>query len=101
MPCVQVGHLSPEEIRAYMLADNRHAENAGWDLGFLAEELNDLNLTMPDLDFETIGFTLAETDSLIEGLTLATCLRAANSNPSARPRRPKPNSTTQSSGDRA
>ncbi len=69
IPCVQVGHLSPEEIRAYMLADNKHAENAGWDLELVADELNDLNLTMPDLDFDSIGFTIAETDRLIDGLT--------------------------------
>lgn len=69
IPCVKVGHLSPEEVRAYMLADNKHSENAGWDLELLADELNDLNLTMPDLDFESIGFTIAETDRLIDGLT--------------------------------
>ena len=68
IPCVQVDHLSMGEIRAYMLADNKHAENAGWDQQLLAQELSDLNLTMPDLEFDTIGFSIAEVDSLIVGL---------------------------------
>ncbi len=68
IPCVRVDHLSKYEIRAYMLADNKHAENAGWDQEVLAQELSDLNLTMPDLDFDAIGFSMAEVDSLIAGL---------------------------------
>jgi DNA modification methylase len=68
IPCVRVDHLSKDEIRAYMLADNKHAENAGWDQELLAQELSDLNLTMPDLEFDAIGFSIAEVDSLIAGL---------------------------------
>ena len=67
IPCVRVDHLSKDEIRAYMLADNKHAENAGWDQELLAQELSDLNLTMPDLEFDAIGFSIAEVDSLIAG----------------------------------
>ncbi len=63
VPCVRVDHLSKDEIRAYMLA-----ENVGWDQELLAQELSDLNLTMPDFDFDPIGFSIAETDSLIAGL---------------------------------
>ena len=70
IPCVRVDHLSKDQVRAYMLADNKHAENAGWDLELLAQELNDLNLTMPELDFDAIGFSIAETDSLIAGLAM-------------------------------
>ena len=65
IPCVRVDHLTTDEIRAYMLADNKHAENAGWDQELLAQELTDLNLTLPHLDFDAIGFTIAETDSII------------------------------------
>ena len=71
IPCVRVDHLSKDEIRAYMLADNKHAENAGWDQQLLAQELSDLNLTMPELEFDAIGFTIAEVDSLIAGLAPA------------------------------
>ena len=68
IPCVRVDHLSKDEIRAYMLADNKHAENAGWDQELLAQELSDLNLTMPDLEFDAIGFSIAEVDSIIAEL---------------------------------
>ena len=31
IPTVRVNHLSPAQIRAYVIADNKLAENAGWD----------------------------------------------------------------------
>ena len=65
IPCVRVDRLSKDEIRAYMLADNKHAENAGWDHTLLAEELKDLNLTLPEFDFDAVGFTIAEVGTLI------------------------------------
>ena len=65
IPSVRVDHLSTDEIRAYMLADNRHAENAGWDHTILAEELKDLNLTLPGLNFDAVGFTISEVDTII------------------------------------
>ncbi len=66
IPCVRVDQLSTDEIRAYMLADNKHAENAGWDHTILAEELKDLNLTLPGLNFDAVGFTISEVDTIIE-----------------------------------
>ena len=38
-PVVVLDHLTPEQRRAYVLADNKLAENAGWDLELLALEL--------------------------------------------------------------
>ena len=54
VPCVFVEHLTPEQKRAYILADNKLAELAGWDMEMLKVELGALN----DLDFDldTIGF---------------------------------------------
>ena len=40
VPTVEVGHLSPAQIRAYVIADNKLAENAGLDLKLLALERN-------------------------------------------------------------
>ena len=48
MPTLRLSHLSPAEQRAYVLADNKLAENAGWDRELLAVELQGLI----DLDFE-------------------------------------------------
>src|SRR5687768_4988934 len=39
IPTVSVDHLTPAQIRAYVIADNRLAENAGWDRELLALEL--------------------------------------------------------------
>src|SRR5438874_3696199 len=39
---IRVSHLTEEEIRAYMLADNKLAENAGWDAELLRIELGEL-----------------------------------------------------------
>jgi DNA modification methylase len=67
VPCVRLSHMTPAQKRAYVLADNKLALNAGWDDEILAEELEAL-LEM-DLDFEidVMGFTISEIDSLIEG----------------------------------
>ena len=69
VPCVRIDHMSPEQKRAYILADNRLAQNAGWDEEILATELQ--FLLTADIDFEVgvIGFETHEIDHLIEGLT--------------------------------
>ncbi|MBB3012027.1 hypothetical protein [Cupriavidus alkaliphilus] len=41
VPTVDLSHLSADERRAYILADNKLAENAGWDVDLLASELLD------------------------------------------------------------
>ena len=42
VPVVVLGHLSETQRRAYVIADNRLALNAGWDDALLADELRDL-----------------------------------------------------------
>ena len=65
VPTLRVEHLDEAEKRAYILADNRLAEEAGWDKEMLAIELQGLI----DLDFsiELTGFDLAEVDFLLDG----------------------------------
>ena len=57
-PCVFVEHLSETQKKAYILADNRLALNAGWDEEMLALEIEGLK----DLDFDVdiLGFDEAE-----------------------------------------
>lgn len=64
VPTVRLSHLSPTERRAFILADNRLAEKAGWDREILAIELQGLI----DLDFEVelTGFGTAEVDLILE-----------------------------------
>lgn len=64
VPTVELAHLSEAEKRAYVLADNRLAEKAGWDRETLAIELQ----ALVDLDFEIelTGFEIAEIDLVLE-----------------------------------
>ena len=39
VPCIRLGHLTPDQVRAYVIADNKLALNAGWDLALLGAEL--------------------------------------------------------------
>ena len=64
VPTVRVDHLSPAQIRAYVIADNRLAEKAGWDRNLLALELQELSVE-PNFDVTVTGFDTAEIDILI------------------------------------
>jgi ParB/RepB/Spo0J family partition protein len=44
VPTICLEHLSPAQIRAFMIADNKLTENASWDDRLLAEQLRDLSL---------------------------------------------------------
>ena len=66
---MRLGTLSAAQKRAYVLADNKLALNAGWDEELLAVELEGLLELDLDFDIEVTGFSIAEIDSLIEGLT--------------------------------
>ena len=50
VPTLRFAHMSEAEKRAYIIADNRLAERAGWDDDLLAIELRDL--ASLDLDFD-------------------------------------------------
>jgi len=66
VPVLRLEHMSEAQKRAYVLADNRLAELAGWDEEVLAIELQ--GLLELDFDVEVIGFETAEIDLLISGL---------------------------------
>ena len=61
--------MTEAQRRAYVLADNKLAENAGWDRELLALELQ--GLVEMDLDFEVTmtGFEIGEIDVLIGELS--------------------------------
>jgi DNA modification methylase len=64
VPTLALSHLSEAERRAYVIADNKLALNAGWDKEILAIELQ----ALVDLEFdvELTGFSLAEIDFVID-----------------------------------
>jgi DNA modification methylase len=67
VPTVRVDRLTPAQIRAYVIADNRLAENAGWDRELLALELQELSVDL-NFDVTVTGFEIAEIDLLISEL---------------------------------
>jgi ParB-like chromosome segregation protein Spo0J len=67
VPTVRVDHLTPAQIRAYIIADNRLAENAGWDRALLTLELQELSVEL-NFDVTVTGFETAEIDLLISEL---------------------------------
>jgi ParB-like chromosome segregation protein Spo0J len=64
VPCVRIETVTPDQRRAYVLADNKLALNAGWDQEILAIELQGL----VDLGFDmtVTGFSLAEADFILD-----------------------------------
>lgn len=72
LPCVEASHLTDAQRRAYVIADNKLALNAGWDDEMLRVEFADL--AEAGFDLELTGFSLDEIDGLQieeieEGLT--------------------------------
>ena len=66
VPVVRIEHMSEEQKRAYVIADNQLALNAGWDDTVLVEELQ----ALADLGFdvELTGFDMGDIDKMIEDL---------------------------------
>ncbi len=69
VPVIQLDHLSEAQARAFAIADNRLTENSSWDERLLGKALLDLSLQVPDFSLEVTGFTMAEIDIRIEGVT--------------------------------
>ena len=68
VPAIQLCHLSDAQKRALAIADNKLAENAGWNEEVLAQELHYLSEIEVDFDVTVTGFSTAEIDLLVEGL---------------------------------
>ena len=66
VPVIRLSQLSEAEKRAYVIADNKLALNAGWDEDLLALELGELATLELDFDLTITGFEMAEIDLLIE-----------------------------------
>jgi DNA modification methylase len=64
VPTIALSHMNETERRAYVIADNKLALNAGWDKEMLAIELQ--GLIDLDFDVELTGFSLAEIDLVLD-----------------------------------
>lgn len=65
VPTICLGHLSDTQRRAYVIADNRLALNAGWDEAMLRLEFADL--TDAGFDISLLGFGEDELASMMDG----------------------------------
>ncbi len=66
VPTIRLENLTEEQVRAYVLADNKLAENAGWDSEILAIELQHLlTLDCGSFDVTITGFEIPEIDLLL------------------------------------
>jgi DNA modification methylase len=65
VPVVRIRHLTAAQRRAYLVADNRLAELAGWDRELLKLELGELLIEAPELDLTVTGFEVGEIDRLL------------------------------------
>lgn len=69
VPIVRIEHMTSEQKRAYVIADNQLALNAGWDESLLAIELSEL--AELSFDVSITGFEMGEIDRLIGLLNLS------------------------------
>jgi DNA modification methylase len=68
VPTLCLDHLTPEQARAFGIADNRLTEISTWDDRLLAEQLKALSLVGLDFDIEVTGFEMGEIDLRIASL---------------------------------
>lgn len=68
VPTVMLSRMTVAQKKAYVLADNKLALNAGWDRELLGLELQELLTIDAAFDVGSSGFEIAEVDALIDGL---------------------------------
>lgn len=81
VPVIRLGHLSKAQRQALVLADNKIAENAGWDEELLRLELQSLEEV--DFDLGLIGFSDGELDELFANLETEDTSEEENAIPEA------------------
>lgn len=64
VPCVVADDLTPEQVKAFRLVDNKTSELAGWDFEALQTELDDLDVNLSEFGFD--DNTISDAD--LEGL---------------------------------
>ena len=85
VPTVALEHLSPEQARAFAIADNRLTDNSTWDDQLLGEALKELSSLDLDFSIEATGFSITEIDLRIEGLQEAPPVDPTDDVPSFEP----------------
>ncbi|RVT43946.1 ParB/Srx family N-terminal domain-containing protein [Sphingobium algorifonticola] len=68
VPVIRLEGMSEAEKKAYIIADNRLAELAGWDRDLLTLELGSILEDVPDFDLELTGFDGGELEALLAAI---------------------------------
>ena len=90
VPVVILEHLSPTQRRALVIADNRIAENAGWDEAMLRIELvtlqdDDFDVSLTGFDADALADLLADEDGNGDGETDDDAVPEITETPISRP----------------
>ena len=91
VPCIRLAHLTDDERRAYVIADNRLGELSGWDAAMLASEVeellmdSDLDIELTDIGFDTDAFSAFAATLPDVDFAPAKASKAAKQQPAAQP----------------
>lgn len=90
VPVVVLDHLTPTQRRALIIADNRIAENAGWDDAMLRIELQSLqedgfNLDITGFDADAMAEIMAGEETTVDGQTEDDAVPEVSATPISRP----------------
>ena len=66
VPTIKVDDLTPEQVKAFRIADNKTAEYAEWNFELLAQEMEQLKIA--DYDLSLTGFDMSEAEKLLDSL---------------------------------
>lgn len=67
VPTIRLAHLTPLQVKAFLIADNRLTENSSWDPHLLSVHLKELAAVDLDFSLEATGFDMGEIDLIIQG----------------------------------
>lgn len=93
VPCVVADDLTPEQIKAFRLADNKTGELAEWDFAALEKELSEL--TAFDVDMSAFGFYDFEDDYFDNIFNPPTAAEVRRETPTADDKQPTDNEEAQ------
>lgn len=62
VPCIVADDLTPQQVKAFRLADNKVGELAGWDFDLLALEIEEIT----DFDMEMFGFEILDEPNVVQ-----------------------------------
>lgn len=65
VPTIRLDYLTESQQKAYVIADNKLAEKAGWDMELLKSEMEYITILEIDFDLTLTGFEMAEIDILL------------------------------------